>query len=337
MNRKDFLFSAAMAGVSIPALAQSANAESSLPLIPPYLKSGDTIGIFCPAGFISIEEIQPSVLEMQSWGFKILIGNTVGKKDFSFGGTDDERAADFQNMLDNPAVNAIMCARGGYGFVRIIDRINFKKFLARPKWIIGFSDVTVLHCHLQNLGGTPSIHSKMCNSFPENRASAEPIQAETILSIRTALTGVKMRYPFVPNTMNRNGMAEGMLVGGNLRTIENIAGTKSDFNTDSKILFLEDTGEYLYSIDRMFYNLKRTGKLDRLKALVIGGFKIKQEDPGDEFGRTLYQIVHDITREFNYPICFDFPVGHQRNNFALKCGVRHRIEIAADKCLMSEI
>jgi len=131
MNRKDFLFSAAMAGAAIPALAQSANAESSLPLIPPYLKSGDTVGIFCPAGFISIEEIQPSVLEMQSWGFKILIGNTVGKKDFSFGGTDEERAADFQNMLDNPAVDAIMCARGGYGFVRIIDRISFKKFLAQ--------------------------------------------------------------------------------------------------------------------------------------------------------------------------------------------------------------
>lgn len=337
MNRKDFLLSAAVAGMAIPAIAQATNEEDAVPVIPPYLKPGDTIGIFCPAGFISIQEIQPSVLQMQGWGYKIMIGDTVGKKDFSFGGTDEERAADFQNMLDDPEVKAIMCARGGYGFVRIIDRVNFKKFLVKPKWIIGFSDVTVLHTHLHNLYGTPTIHSKMCNSFPENWATAEPIQAETILSIRAALGGQKMRYPFIPHNLNRTGIAEGVLIGGNLRTIENMAGTKSDFQADGKILFLEDTGEYLYSIDRMFYSLKRTGKLDNLKALVIGGFKLKQEDPGDEFGRTLHQIVLDITRQYKYPVCFDFPVGHQRNNFALKCGIRHRLEVSTDKCLLTEI
>ncbi|MEO6914708.1 MAG: LD-carboxypeptidase, partial [Chitinophagaceae bacterium] len=304
---------------------------------PPYLKPGDAIGIFCPAGFISIPEIQPSILQIESWGFKVIVGDTVGKKDFSFGGTDNERAADFQRMLDDPKIKAIMCARGGYGFVRIIDRINFKKFLKEPKWIIGFSDVTVLHCHLNALYGTPSIHAKMCNSFPDNWASAEPIQVETILSIRNALQGRKMSYPFPSHPMNRIGRADGILIGGNLRTIENMAGTASDFNTENKILFVEDTGEYLYSVDRMFRNLLRTGKLEKLKGLVVGGFRLKAEDPGDEFGRSLYQIVQEITKADKYPVCFEFPVGHQKNNFALKCGIRHRLEVNRGNCLMHEI
>jgi muramoyltetrapeptide carboxypeptidase len=240
-------------------------------------------------------------------------------------------------MIDDPKVKAIMCARGGYGFVRIIDKLIFTKLVAQPKWIIGFSDITVLHCHLNRNYGIASIHSKMCNSFPDDWNKAEPIQIETILSIKQALTGQKMKYTAPVNAQNKPGRAEGILIGGNLKMIETLAGTKSDIRTTNKILFVEDTGEYLYSIDRMFWNLKRTGKLDKLAGLVVGGFKIKPDDPGEEFGRTVQDIVLEKVKGYHYPVCFDFPVGHQRNNYALKCGVRHRLTVSGEEVTLREI
>jgi muramoyltetrapeptide carboxypeptidase len=230
-----------------------------------------------------------------------------------------------------------MCARGGYGFVRIIDKLNFTKLVAHPKWIIGFSDVTVLHCHLNRNYGIASIHSKMCNSFPDDWNKAEPIQIETILSIKQALTGQKMKYTAPVNAQNIPGRAEGTLIGGNLKMIETLAGTRSDIRTTNKILFVEDTGEYLYSIDRMFWNLKRTGKLDKLAGLIVGGFKIKPDDPGEEFGRTVQDIVLEQLKGYHYPVCFDFPVGHQRNNYALKCGVKHRLTVSGEEVTLREI
>ena len=340
MKRKHFLSSIIAAGAAMPvlgaAISNDDDAESLL-ITPKYLKAGDTIGITCPAGFITFPEVQPAIQQMESWGFKIRTGNTIGKRDFTFGGTDEERAADFQDMLDDKSIKAIMCARGGYGAVRIIDKLNFSKLAEHPKWIIGFSDITVIHSHLNRNYGVASIHSKMCNSFPDDWSKAEPAQIETILSIRQALMGEKMKYNFTPNEKNRTGMAEGVLIGGNLKTLESLSGTKSDIKTAGKILFVEDTGEYLYSIDRMFWNLKRTGKLEALKGLIIGGFKIKPDDIGEEFGKTLQDIVLEKTKAYNYPVCFDFPVGHQKNNFALKCGVRHRLEIKADTCILKEI
>ncbi|PWT99615.1 MAG: LD-carboxypeptidase, partial [Bacteroidetes bacterium] len=289
MKRKQFLASmlplGAVAGafasenpIGTPTLTDTKEHESGsdLPIkVPPYLKRGDTIGIACTAGFIMPEEIKPSVDLMTSWGFKVKVGNTIGKKDFSFGGTDLERTQDFQQLIDDPNVKAIMCARGGYGSVRIIDQINFNPLKEKPKWIIGFSDITVMHCHLNRNFNLASIHSKMCNSFPDVFDVAEPIVQDTIMSIKYALTGVKMKYTAPPNEKNRTGIVEGTIVGGNLKTIETLSGTKSDIKTADQILFLEDTGEYLYSIDRMFWNLKRTGKLAKLKGLIIGGFKIK--------------------------------------------------------------
>jgi muramoyltetrapeptide carboxypeptidase len=182
-----------------------------------------------------------------------------------------------------------------------------------------------------------SIHSKMCNSFPDDWSKAEPVQTASILSIRQALAGEKMLYTLPPHEKNRVGSAEGLLVGGNLKTIETLAGTPSDINTAGKILFVEDTGEYLYSIDRMFWHLERTGKLSSLKGLIIGGFKVKPDDPGEEFGRTVYDIVQERVRPYNYPVCFDFPVGHQKNNFALKVGVPHRLEVMNDKVTLTDI
>jgi len=341
MNRKKFLSSVLTASATLPVLGLRPHRtvrSGPLPLlIPAYLQSGDCIGITCPAGFITLKEIEPALQQIESWGFRTKIGDTVGKKDFTFGGTDEERTRDLQQMMDDPSLKAILCARGGYGAVRIVDRLDFRGLSAHPKWIIGFSDITVLHCHMHRHLNMASIHSKMCNSFPDDWAKAEPIQVETILSIRQALSGPGMQYSVVPNEKNRVGSAEAALVGGNLKTLETLSGTNSEISTDGKILFVEDTGEYAYSIDRMFWHLERTGKLAGLKGLIVGGFKIKPDDPGDDFGRTLYDIVLDRVKPYSYPVCFDFPVGHQKNNYALKHGMLHHLTVAADKVGLQEM
>lgn len=340
MKRKYFLSSILPAAALLkPASLLAATNEDELTItaIPPYLKKGDTIGITCPAGYITTEDVQPAVLKLKEWGFAIKVGDTVGKKDFTFGGTDDERRKDFQQLLDDKNIKAILCARGGYGVVRIIDKIDFSKFIQKPKWIIGFSDVTVFHCHLNKNFGIASLHSKMCNSFPADWNMAEPLQKETIESIKRCITGEKMEYKFAANANNKTGIAEGVLIGGNLKTIESLAGSKSDINTTGKILFVEDTGEYLYNVDRMFWNLKRSGKLDKLKGLIIGGFKNKKDDEGDEFGKTLEEIVLEKVKGLHYPVCFDFPVGHQKNNYALKCGIKHRLAVSTNDCSLKEI
>jgi muramoyltetrapeptide carboxypeptidase len=343
MKRKSFLGSL----LGSPFLAASAfernepvkpgNPDNPAWKNPPYLKPGDTIGITCPAGYMTEAEIQPAVQIMRSWGYNLRIGKTVGLRDFTFGGTDAERLNDLQLMLDDPTLQAIMCARGGYGCVRIIDQVDWKKFVEKPKWIIGFSDITVLHAQLNHHYHIASIHSKMCNSFPDQTEQVERGQWESILSIQTALSGHPVIYPVMYDMANRPGSGQGILAGGNCKTIESLAGSDSDLRTDGMILFLEDSGEYLYSIDRMFYNLKRSGKLANLSGLLIGGFKVKPDDPGDEFGKSIYNIVKDQVSSYRYPVCFNFPVGHQKLNYALKCGVRHELHITEDRVVFREI
>lgn len=346
MNRKYFLSAlATTAGLTtFPALARLQQAAANLraheerQLIPPYLKPGDTIGITCPAGHISFDEIKPAVSIMQSWGFKIRVGNTVGKRDFSFGGTDQERSQDLQQMLDDPDIKAIMCARGGYGSARIVDQLDFTHFAQQPKWLIGFSDITVLHCHINRLYGIATLHSKMCNSFPNDYSKAEPIVQQTISSIRDALSGQQLHYTTYSDSRNRTGSAKGILIGGNLSMIQSVLATNSAPDTTGKILFLEEVGEYLYSLDRMFNSLQRAHKLDNLAGLIIGGFnRIKPDDPGDEFGRTVYDIVMEKTGNFTYPVCFGFPVGHQKDNYALKCGIMHRLTVGQAEVTLDEI
>jgi len=339
MKRKDFLSAIVPLGATLSAMATGKDfSEPEIPLtIPPYLQKGDMIGICCMAGAISVADIQPAINKMEEWGFEIRVGKTVGEKDFTFGGTDAERLQDLQQMMDDPSVKAIMSARGGYGTVRIIDGLDFKKFVTHPKWIIGFSDVTVLHAHLNRNYSIASLHSKMCNSFPEDWSKAEPMQIETIESIRKCLLGEKMQYAASINVNNKTGIGTGELVGGNLKTLETLAGTKSDLITKGKILFIEDTDEYMYSIDRMLWNLKRTGRLVQLKGLIIGGFKLKPDDPNEEFGRTLEEIVLEKVKEYNYPVCFDFPVGHQKNNFALKYSVQHQLTVNGNSVSLTEI
>ncbi len=338
MKRKDFLSSMVPFAATFTAVANGKllpDPERTVSL-PPYLKPGDTVGICCPAGFINPEDLQPALLKIKEWGFNARVGESIGKKDFTFGGTDDERLKDLQQMLDDPAVKAILFARGGYGGIRIIDRLDFKKFKKNPKWIIGFSDATVFHAHINENLRIATIHSKMCNSFPSDWNLAEPVQKETIESIQKCLKGEKMKYLFTPHEKNRTGLATGELVGGNLKTLESLAGSGSDIHTNDKILFVEDTGEYAYSIDRMFWNLKRSGKLEKLKGLIIGGFKLKPDDPGEEFGKTLYDIVLEKVSEYAYPVCFDFPVGHQKNNYALKCGSLHTLGVHLNECRLTE-
>jgi muramoyltetrapeptide carboxypeptidase len=338
MNRKNFLSSVLSAGAAVPFISASDfhPSQDKQAVLPNYLKPGDVIGVTCPAGDITPSQIQSAVQQMEQWGFSVRIGSTVGRKDFIYGGTDEERTQDLQQMLDDRSIHAIMCARGGYGSVRIIDKLDFTKFVMHPKWIIGFSDITVIHSHLQRNYGIASIHSKMCNSFPDDWSLAEQTQIDSIISIKQVLVGEKMKYTAPANTYNKQGMGEGQLVGGNLKTLESLSATKSDILTTGKILFVEDTDEYLYSIDRMFWNLLRTGKLRHLQGLIVGGFKVKPDDPGEEFGKTVYDIVLEKVTGYNYPVCFDFPVGHQKENYALKCSVVHRLRVGATGSTLAE-
>lgn len=334
MKRKHFLSTLLPAALTLsatPSVAESLwhTAPRSVKK-PPHLQPGDTIGITSPASYITQQEIQPAVQLMQSWGFKVEVGKTIGQHDFTLGGTDQARAADMQYMLNSSHIKAIMCARGGYGVVRIVDQLDFGNFKREPKWVIGFSDITVLHNHIHHNCHIATIHSKMCNSFPDEWSKADAMQVSTIESIRQAITGQPMSYTAPASTFNRPGEAKGQLVGGNLTIVASLAASRSDISTRGKILFLEDTGEYLYNIDRMFYNLKRSGKLDHLAGLIIGGFRIKPDDPDEVFGRTLSDIVLSKVKEFDYPVCFDFPVGHQKNNFALKCGVKHVLKVGQE-------
>lgn len=342
MKRKGFIQNigaiAGLAAVSpLAAAVGTTTGNLTSPIIPPYLKKGDTIGITSPAGYITLDEIKPAIQVLESWGYRIKIGDTIGKRNFTFGGTDEERKNDLQQMLDDKNIKAVLCARGGYGAVRIVDQLNWTSFKQFPKWVIGFSDITVLHCHINRNMGIASIHSKMCNSFPSVWANADAIQRDTINSIQQALSGINMSYTATPHAANRTGTASGVLVGGNLKTIESLAASPSDIRTANKILFVEDTGEYMYSMDRMFWNLQRSGKLENLKALIVGGFKEKKEEGDDEFGKTLQDVVLEKVKKYNYPVCFDFPVGHQRNNYALKCGVIHRLTVNTNEVSLKEI
>ena len=342
MERKRFLQSLIPAGsicASIGSLdAYGGQQDPQTLLVPSYLKQGDTIGILCLSGFVKKEAVQPAVQQLEAWGFRILLGDTIGKKDGSLGGTDAERLNDLHQMIRNPKIKAILSARGGYGLIRILDQIDLTLLKKHPKWILGFSDVTSLHCHLNRKLGLASIHSKMCNSFPEDLQQADPIQQEALVSIRDVLIGKPIQYTAAAHFANRTGKASGMLIGGNLKTIEALAGSGSDLRTDGKILFLEDAGEYLYSIDRMFWNLKRAGKLEHLKGLIIGGFRVKaSEDPEEEFGKTLQEIVMEKVAHTNFPVCFDFPTGHQKNNFALKCGVTYQLQVRVSGTTLTEI
>jgi muramoyltetrapeptide carboxypeptidase len=290
-------------------------------LQPPCLKKGDKIGIVAPARSITFDDVHPSIRLFQKWGLEVVLGTSIFGKDNQFAGTDRQRQADFQQMLDDPSIRAIICARGGYGTVRIIDDLDFREFCRNPKWIVGYSDITVLHAHIFRHFSIETIHSVM----PVNIKEAD-FGCVTSESLRKALLGEKLFYKKPVTFHDRTGLSEGILTGGNLSIIYSLTGTASDTDTDGKILFLEDVDEYLYHIDRMMMNLKRAGKLNKLNGLIVGGMD-RMNDNEVPFGKTANEIIADAVAEYNYPVCFDFPAGHGETNLALILGRKIRFKV----------
>lgn len=292
--------------------------------IPTYLKKGDTIGILSTARKMTEEQLRFAIDVIQGWGFKVKLGESIGAEEHQFAGADEIRRKNLQDFMDDPSIHAILCARGGYGTMRIIDEIDFSKFIENPKWICGFSDVTVLHEHLNTLG-IASLHTAMPSLFPT--VADHP----TLHSIEKALKGETLDYQWTPNTPSifpKN--CSGELVGGNLSLIFALQGSVSDINTDGKILFIEDLDEYYYHIDRMMCSLDRSGKLKNLKALLVGGMS-DMKDNSIPFGMQTEEIILYYTRKYGYPIFFDFPCGHIEHNYAVKLGMNAEIIVEGDK------
>lgn len=298
--------------------------------IPPYLKQGDTIAIICPSGFMPFERMQCCIETLQHWGFKVVLGKTAGHQFNYFSGTDEERLDDLQSMLDDNSVQAIFCGRGGYGLSRIIDKIKFQKFIQHPKWIIGYSDITLLHAHIFSNFHIATLHAPMAGAFNDLENSKMYIQ-----SIFDSLTGKHQSYNTNPYPLNRYGICEGELIGGNLAILSHIVGSPSDLNTEKKILFIEDIGEYKYNIDRMLMQLKRAGKLEQLSGFIVGKFT-DIKDTTIPFGKDIDELIADKIKEYNYPVCFDFPVGHVPENFALKSGALYKLTVTGSKVNLSE-
>jgi len=299
--------------------------------IPPYLQKGDTIGLVCPAGYMSVEKTITCINTLKDWGYLVKIGATVGSNSSNyFSGTDKERLDDFQQILDDDEVKAILCARGGYGMSRIIDDIDFKKFKEQPKWIIGYSDITVLHSHLYSNYYISSVHAPMAGAFND-----EGFKNEYVLSLKNVLEGKKIKYQCTVHEFNKKGEAIGELVGGNLALLAHVAGTDSDIKTKGRILFIEDVGEYLYNIDRMLLQLKRSGKLSKLAGLIVGGFT-DLKDTERSFGKSVYEIINDMVKEYDYPVCFGFPVSHEKENYALKIGIGYKLKVTRSKVVLEE-
>ncbi|MEO6884496.1 MAG: LD-carboxypeptidase [Bacteroidia bacterium] len=285
---------------------------------PSYLQKGDTIGIVAPARKISESELKLAITTFELWGLKVKLGKNIFRICNQFSGTDEERANDFQEMLNDVSVKAIICARGGYGTLRIIDSLDFKSFQKNPKWIIGYSDVTVLHSHIHTNFNCQTLHATMPINFSQD--------AESLETLRKSLFGEKNSYTFESHPLNRMGNAEGILTGGNLSLLYALTGSVSDINTENKILFIEDLDEYLYHIDRMMLNLKRSGKLKNLAALIVGGMS-GMKDNLIPFGKTAEEIIFDTVKEYDYPICFGFPAGHITKNFTLPLGTKVRLNV----------
>jgi muramoyltetrapeptide carboxypeptidase len=287
---------------------------------PPFLQPGDKVAIVSPARSITFEEVYPAMKILQRWGLEVVLGTHVFSKSDQFAGTDEQRVHDLQHALDDDSIRAILCSRGGYGTVRIIDRLNFKQFMAKPKWIIGYSDITVLHAHIHRHFAVETLHAAM----PVNMKEDAP--AESLESLRNVLFGSRISYTLPLAPLNRAGDGEGLLIGGNLSILYSLMGSSSMPDTAGKVLFLEDVDEYLYHIDRMMMALKRAGKLEKLKGLIVGGMD-RMNDNQVPFGKTAYEIISEAVTGYQYPVCFGFPSGHGAKNLALVMGRMVRLKV----------
>ncbi len=301
-------------------------------IAPPNLQKGDTVVILAPAGIMKdTTAVQQAVELLHDWGLNTKLGKHVFTQNFHFAGTDEERLSDFQNALDDDDIKAIWCARGGYGTVRIIDDIDFTKFKENPKWVIGFSDVTVLHNEINNLG-IQTMHAIMPITYkPKNKE-----QKKARKSFKRALFGKKLKYKISTSDYNREGEVQGQVVGGNLSIVYSMLGSKTQMDMNGKILFLEEVGEALYHIDRMMISLKRAGYFENCKGLIIGAFSSIKPNTTD-FGMTYEEIILDAVKEYDFPVSFDFPAGHVRDNRTLLLGKEIILKVKEKKSIVKFI
>jgi len=293
---------------------------------PPPLKKGDKIAITCPAKKLPAP-MTDAIKLLESWGLAVVLGDTIDLSYHQFAGDDEQRAADLQRFVNDDSIKAIIAARGGYGTVRMIDKVNFTRLVSNPKWLVGFSDITVLNTHLFTNYDLQTIHGQMPVNIPD--ASAHSLE-----TLRKALFGEPLSYHFNSHALNRSGNASGVLVGGNLSLLVAVSGSVSDLDYTDKVLFIEDVGEYLYSIDRMLRCLKRANKLAHLKGLIVGGFS-EVKDNDIPFGQTVPEIIMEIVKEYDYPVCFDFPAGHIPDNCSLILGSTVNMQVNADDATIS--
>lgn len=289
---------------------------------PPYLKAGDTIAITATARKVSLEELQPAINLFTGWGVQVKLAEGIFETEHQFAGNDSIRANALQLLLDDENVQAIICARGGYGTVRIIDNLDFSSFTKHPKWLIGFSDVTVLHSHIFSHLHIPTIHAAMPITMQAHNTDEESNE-----SLRKVLFGDNISYTFPSHTLNQIGAATGKLIGGNLSVLFSLMSSPSDIDTNNCILFLEDLDEYVYHIDRMMMNLKRSGKLNNLAGLVIGGMS-DMRDNTIPYGKTALEIIKEHVAASNYPVAFGFPAGHERKNLAMVFGYEYELTVS---------
>ena len=321
--RKEFYF---LLLIFIGSMVNVNGQNSKMKLItPPYLQKGDTIAIIAPAGILKNrkEVVDKAKVLAESWGLKVVYGKHLFNQNDHFAGTDEERCQDFQEALDNPNIKAIWSARGGYGSVRILDKLDFSKFKEHPKWVIGYSDITAFHNHIHNLG-VETLHAMMGTSMEEK---PEEI-VQTIATFKKALFGEKLRYEIPSSKKNREGEVSGELVGGNIAILASMLGSDSQITTDEKILFIEEIGEYKYSIDRMLQSLKRAGYFRKVKAIVVGDMtKIKKNTT--PWGSSIEQLVLDVVPK-DIPVLFNFPAGHEPDNRALIMGRKVSLSVHKD-------
>ena len=290
---------------------------------PEHLKSGDTISILAPSGVLNNfdNKITKAINIFRSWGLNVDLGNHIYDKNGHFAGTDKNREKDFQKALDNKNIKAIWCARGGYGAVRIIDKLNFDNYLKNPKWIIGFSDITVIHNKL-NFLNSESIHAMMITGFEDIGQNNDSLS-----KLKNVLFGDSLSYSIASNKNNKTGKSEGIIVGGNLTLIQSTIGSKTELKMKDKILFIEEIGEYAYHIDRMLYSLKRAGYFENCKGLIVGQISDLKKNTTD-FGRSINELILDVLDEYNFPILFDFPAGHEKTNFPIILGRKVILDVS---------
>jgi len=291
---------------------------------PSFLKSGDRVGVVAMASHVSYPSMEEGLrILREDWGLEVVEGQTLHAKYNQFAGTDEERRQDLQTMLDDEGLKAIFSARGGYGSSKIIDKLRFQRFKKAPKWLVGFSDITAVHCHVHRLG-VESLHATMPKLF--GNAGGE----NALESLRKALWGEQLDYAMPANDFNRFGKVHAPVVGGNLCLITHLIGSRSELDTRGKILFIEDVEEYYYNLDRMMVQLKRARKLDHLAGLVVGQFTDLKDNESSSFGKNHLEIIKEYIEEYDYPVCFDFPVGHVLDNRAMVVGRSAILEVSPE-------